>query len=107
MHKIIQFLQTDIWRLTTSELRNHGFLKRWGTNFLKVILLVVRGFSSKQLNLAAGGLTYNLVFAVIPILAMILAIAKGFGFADVIESQLNASFIAETGIVPVQYPFRQ
>ena len=52
------------------------------------------------MDLRANSLTYSLVFAIIPILAMILAVAKGFGVADLIQQQLNDSFLGETNLVP-------
>ena len=98
--KIGQFLKIDIWRQTSSDRRERGFFHRLWNNMLRTIVIVIRGFSSKQLNLTAAGLTSYLVFAIVPMLAMTFAVAKGFGFSDVIERQLNASFLAETGIVP-------
>lgn len=87
-----------MWRRTTTELDT--WYKRLGYRIIRTIALVVRGFTSKNLNDTAKALTYSLIFAVVPILAMIVAIAKGFGVADVIETQLNASFLGETGMVP-------
>lgn len=98
--QIGQYLKTDIWRQTSSVRRERGFIHRVWYNALRTLIIVIRGFSSKQLNLTAAGLTSYLVFAIVPMLAMTLAVAKGFGFSDVIEHQLNASFLAETGIVP-------
>ena len=94
---IKRFIQYDIWRRTSHELKG---TKRIGFGVLKTLILVIRGFSSKQLNMTANALTYNLVFAIIPILAMVLAIAKGFGFADVIEGHLQQSILGETQMVP-------
>ena len=97
---IKQFIQYDLWRKTSDELREGKRAKRIGVGALKTIILVARGFSSKQLNMTANALTYNLVFAIIPILAMVLAIAKGFGFAEVIETHLQSSMLGETNLVP-------
>lgn len=96
--EIINFIRFDMWRMSTKELDSK--LKRFGYNTIRTIVLVIRGFGSKNLNDKAKSLTYSLIFAIIPILAMILAVAKGFGVADVIEQQLNASFLGETNIVP-------
>ena len=71
-----------------------------GSIIIRTIVLVVRGFNNKNLNDKAKSLTYSLIFAIVPILAMIVAVAKGFGVADVIETQLNKSFLGETGMVP-------
>ena len=97
---IKQFIQYDLWRKTSDELRDGKRTKRIGFGVLKTIILVVRGFSSKQLNIAANALTYNLVFAIIPIFAMVLAIAKGFGFSQIIEDRLSSTMLGETNLVP-------
>ena len=96
--KITEFIRYDMWRLTSTELDSHA--KRVGYGFIRTIVLVVRGFGSKNLNDKAKALTYSLIFAIVPILAMIFGVAKGFGVADVIEKQLNASFLGETNMVP-------
>ena len=96
--QIRDFLRYDVWRRTNAELTSRG--KRLGYRVLRTIVLVVRGFTSKNLNVRANSLTYSLVFAIIPILAMILAVAKGFGVADLIQQQLNDSFLGETNLVP-------
>jgi len=97
LQNIQRFIQYDLWRRTSHELTG---VRRIGFGVLKTVILVIRGFSSKQLNMTANALTYNLVFAVIPILAMVLAIAKGFGFAEVIETHLDHSLLGETQIMP-------
>lgn len=95
---IVNFFRYDMWRVTATEF--DGFFQRLGYGIVRTIVLVVRGFGSKNLNDTAKSLTYSLIFAVIPILAMIVAVAKGFGVVDVIEKQLNASFMGETNLVP-------
>ena len=87
-----------MWRRTETEF--DGFFQKLGYAIIRTIVLVVRGFNNKNLNDKAKSLTYSLIFAIVPILAMIVAVAKGFGVADVIETQLNKSFLGETGMVP-------
>lgn len=95
---IITFVRYDMWRRTTTEY--DGFFQRVGIGIIRTIVLVIRGFTSKNLNDKAKSITYSLIFAIVPILAMIVAVAKGFGVADVIEQQLNNSFLGETNLVP-------
>ena len=95
---ISRFVRYDMWRRTTTEF--DGFFQRLGYAIIRTIVLVARGFGSKNLNDKAKSLTYSLIFAVVPILAMVVAVAKGFGVVDVIEHQLNASFLGETNMVP-------
>ena len=87
-----------MWRVTATEF--DGFFQRLGYIIIRTIVLVARGFTSKNLNDKAKALTYSLIFAIVPILAMIVAIAQGFGVADIIEDQLNKSFLGETNLVP-------
>lgn len=102
LQQIIHFLRYDLWRRTTSELTSTG--KRLGYQVLRTIVLVVKGFTSKNLNVSANSLTYSLVFAIIPVLALVLAVAKGFGAADVIEQELNHTFLGETDLIPTIMP---
>ena len=97
--EIVKFIRYDMWRRTTTEF--DGLFQRLLYGTIRTIVLVVRGFTSKNLNDKAKSLTYSLIFAVVPILAMIVAVAKGFGVVDVIERQLNASFLGETNLVPI------
>ena len=94
----MQFVRYGMWRRTKTELDT--WYKRLGYLVARTVALVVRGFTSKNLNDQAKALTYSLIFAVVPILAMVVAVAKGFGVADVIEKQLNSSFLGETNMVP-------
>ena len=99
LNKINNFLRYDIWRFTTAELGSRRM--RILLQMLRTVLLMVRGFTNKSLGDKAKSLTYSLIFTIIPILAMVLAVAKGFGVQDIIERQLNSSFLGETNIVPV------
>lgn len=95
---IIQFVRYDMWRMTATDFDSRA--KRLGYSIIRTIVLVARGFTSKNLNDTAKSLTYSLIFAIVPILAMIVAVAKGFGVVDVIQAQLNKSFLGETNMVP-------
>ena len=95
---IVHFVRYDLWRMKASDFE--GFFQRLGLEIIRTIVLVARGFGSKNLNDTAKSLTYSLIFAVIPILAMVMAVATGFGVSGVIEEQLNHSFLGETNLVP-------
>ena len=96
--EIVDFVRYDLWRRTSTEMDSRS--KRIGYSIIRTIVLVVRGFTSKDLTDKAKSLTYSLIFAIVPIMAMIVAVAQGFGVADIIEAQLNKSFLGETGLVP-------
>ena len=84
--KIIDFLQTRIWRLDVDSLpRVHGFL----VHHLRVFLVAVRGFSRDDCMRRASGLTYYALLSIVPVLAMAFGIAKGFGLEDALNRQLE------------------
>ncbi len=95
---IVRFIRYDMWRMTTTELDSPA--KRIGYGIIRTIVLVARGFGSKNLNDQAKSLTYSLIFAIVPILAMVMAVAKGFGVVNIIQDALNKSFLGETNLVP-------
>ena len=103
MKKIKHFLTTELWR--TTGWGEQPWWRRLVYSLLKVVTLTVRGFQSKDLAIKANGLTYSLMFAIVPILAMVLAIAKGFGFDTVIEERLQGSFLGEMNMVPMVMGF--
>lgn len=57
-------------------------------NIIKTINLSTRSFLDKNLQSQAASLTYYTSLAIVPALAMILAIARGFGFQNTIKTEL-------------------
>lgn len=103
--KAYHFIRYDIWRGTTSDLSKS---KRWGYSTLKTLLLTVRGVTEDEVSTRADALTYSMLFATVPLIAMSFAIAKGFGFEQTIEDKLySISFLRESNIVPAIMDFVQ
>ncbi|KAA6341884.1 hypothetical protein EZS27_010330 [termite gut metagenome] len=90
MYKILiefwKFLTYDIWRITENEVSKTKF---YFLNIVKTLYLCVNRFISDRLVNRASALTYNTLLAIVPILAVIFAIARGFGFSTIIESQFR------------------
>lgn len=81
------FLLEDIWRVTDDEVsRKRGLFY----NALKIATLSVREFTQGRVINKASALTYNTLLAIIPILAILFAIARGFGFANLLEDQFRS-----------------
>ena len=82
MHKVIQFLKIGIWRITRGDVSSLRYL---GVEILKKVLLAVRFFTAKRVMTKASALTYSTLLAIVPILAVVFAIARGFGYNKYIE----------------------
>ncbi|MCM1503585.1 MAG: YihY/virulence factor BrkB family protein [Muribaculum sp.] len=61
----------------------------WQVNAVKTINLSVRSFLNSDLQYRASALTYNTLLAIVPALAMLFAIGRGFGFQNLLQSQLT------------------
>ena len=85
MKEWIHFLTYDIWRLNPE---NFSGKKNIFHNILKVIMLTVRGVQEQDLSASSRSLTYRTILSIVPMLAVMFAIARGFGFENIVESQI-------------------
>ena len=85
----LQFIRKDIWRIRLKDQsRQKGFLIRQ----MRIILLAAKGFDEDKCQLRASALTFYSMLSIVPILAMIFGVAKGFGFQIALEKQLMENF---------------
>jgi membrane protein len=89
---IIHFLTYDIWRVNGSD---GPHVKINFINITKAILLTFRNINSSQINTRAAALTYNSLLSIVPFLAVLFAIARGFGFQNLVETQLFQYFTGQ------------
>lgn len=64
----------------------------WWVNALKTLNIVVKAFFDTDIQSRACALTYRTLLAVVPVLAMIFAIGRGFGFTSLLQDELLAMF---------------
>jgi membrane protein len=92
MERLKVFLTKDIWAF---DLGQKGPLRRAIGNTVKVTVIAVRTFLDDKIMTRAAALTYSTLFAVVPILALIFAIARGFGFENIVNSLLENGLMKE------------
>ena len=100
--KIITFIRFDIWRVTENELSKS---RKFYYRIVKTLVLAVRGFILNDLNVRASALTYSILFAIIPLFALIIAIGKGFGVEKLIQNSLEGTFIGQANMIPTVMGF--
>lgn len=81
----IHFITDDMWRITENEVSG---TKHFGINAAKSLSLAIRSFVNENLQSRASALTYSTLLAIVPFLAVLMAIAKGFGFQDIVRQAL-------------------
>ncbi|MEQ1620299.1 MAG: YihY/virulence factor BrkB family protein [Methylococcales bacterium] len=79
------FLKTDIWLLSDHE---RSGLNAFFIKILKISLLAYQGFTKDICTLRASALTLYTLLAVVPVIAMLFGIAKGFGLETLLQQQL-------------------
>jgi membrane protein len=85
--EIVQFLNTDIWRLQANKLPPK---RSFWIRQLRIFLLAIRRFNLDKCDLRASALTFYSLLSIVPVVAMAFAIAKGFEFEKVLAEQLVA-----------------
>lgn len=68
---------------------------KWYIRPLKVISLSVRSFFDRDLQTQAYSLTYSTLLATVPVLAVIFGVAGGFGFQNILKTQIFHYFPAQ------------
>lgn len=78
-----EYFNTGVWRETKSNLR---------TNTVKTISLSVKSFLDTDLQSQACAMAFRTVLALVPALALLFAIGRGFGFQSLLEDELYGLF---------------
>lgn len=84
--RLMDFLTTDIWRM---RLRNYPWHKSFFLKQLRIILLSLRGFVEDKCKFRASALTFFTLLSIVPVIAMIFGVAKGFGLEEKVEKQIR------------------
>jgi membrane protein len=83
--KIIHFVTVDIWRIQQRDFsRAKWFLVRQ----LRILILALRGLAEDKIQLRASALSLNTLLSIVPLVAVIFGIAKGFGIEKALEGYL-------------------
>jgi membrane protein len=83
--KFLNFIQTDIWRM---RLRDHSRGKSFLIRFLRIVALAVRGFNENKCQFRASALTFFSLLSIVPVIALMFGIAKGFGLQERVATQI-------------------
>ncbi len=78
--KIWTFLTEDVWDIEPNSLPG---IRRVGLKAARIVQMILRGFKQDECPLHASSLTFSTLMAIVPILALSLAIARGFGDTEI------------------------
>jgi membrane protein len=88
LQKLKIFFKEEVWSHDlTSKSRRRIFLIRQ----LRIYILAFKGFLKDRAAVRAAGLTYFTMLSIVPIFAIAFAIARNFGFEDMLHRLINSN----------------
>ena len=91
-----EYCSSGVWRDTR---------KDWKVSIVKTLNIVIRSFLDRDIQSTACALTYRTLLAIVPALAILFAIGRGFGFQSVLKDQLLHSFPAQAYALNTAFNF--
>ena len=96
--QLVRFFETGMWRITQGDVSPVRYLM---LEILKKVVLAIRFFTAKRVLQKAAALTYSTLLAIVPILAVVFAIARGFGYNKYIEVWFREAFESQPQVAEV------
>ena len=87
MKRFVTFFVKDIWLIKEASPLKMLFLE-----IVKKLILTIRFFTARKVMSVASALTYSTLLAIVPIMAVVFAIARGFGYNKYIEIWFRSAF---------------
>lgn len=82
---LVHFFTYKIWHIRESRLdKKQGFAIRQ----LRIMTLAIKGFNQDKCVVKASALTFYIMFALVPVLALLFAISEGFGLRKKLQQDL-------------------
>ncbi len=97
LKKIIDFIKHGVWQ--TSEKDYSGKRTWWLVRQMRVVLFTARGVNRHDTAVRSAALSFYTVMSLVPVLAMVFAIFKGFGMEESFNRYLYELFPKYTEIV--------
>ncbi len=86
--RIKKYLEQEIWRIHLTGL---PLLRALYIRLLRIIMIVFRGISQGKLSARSATLTYYSLLAIVPFLAILFGISKGFGGETYLKDFISSS----------------
>lgn len=84
-----EFLRHKLWKIRLNKVeKRQGILIRQ----LRVFSLAIKEFRNDNSLITATALTFYSIFSIVPILALVFAIAKGFGYEKNLQEQMLQNY---------------
>jgi membrane protein len=94
--RVIKFIEEDIWNINTA--RKHRLISLLIKSF-RITITTLKSYTRDNVPQKAASLTYYTVLSLVPIMALIFGISKGFGVESSIENYFYQNFSEQKEIL--------
>ncbi|MEO9485511.1 MAG: YihY/virulence factor BrkB family protein [Ekhidna sp.] len=102
LNQIRQFIEVDLWRIRLKSLPKR---KRIFFGFIRVWVIAIKEFLHDKCAEKASALTYFSMLSLVPVIAMVVAIANAFGVRGLMEKELAKYFSGQEAVLENVLPF--
>lgn len=92
INKVINFFKVEIWHIKRGDVSPLVF---YLYEVVKKVILAVERATTKRMIDSASALTYSTLLAIVPILAVVFAVARGFGYNKYIEDWFREALASQ------------
>lgn len=85
----MSFFSDHLWNI---RLKNLPWWKALPYRFLRIIFIAFQGFNEDKVQQQASALTFYSLLSIVPVVALLFAIAKGFGLERKLETEIRTNF---------------
>ncbi|MGE5196848.1 MAG: YihY/virulence factor BrkB family protein, partial [Anaerolineae bacterium] len=100
--KLFSFFKNDLWKIIPNKEKP---IKSFFIKIIRVIYFSIRSFYKDECYLKSALLTFYSLIAIVPFLALAMAIAKGFGFEIFLQEQILQTFKEQKDILNIAIHF--
>ena len=93
--RLVHFFTRSLWRVTERDVSRSRYT---GYNLLKITIQTIKCFIKDRVWIRAAALSYTTLFSIIPIMALLFAIAEGFGFSNIMERFLRDGIVENSSV---------
>lgn len=93
--QLAHFFTRSLWRVTENDVSRSRYTSY---NLMKITIQTVKCFIKDRVWIRAAALSYTTLFSIIPIMALLFAIAKGFGFSNIMEHFLRNGIVENSSV---------
>ncbi|WP_370086189.1 YihY/virulence factor BrkB family protein [Ekhidna sp.] len=104
LNQVRQFIEVDLWRIKLKSLPKR---KRFLFGFIRVWVIAIKEFVNDKCAEKASALTYFSMLSLVPVIAMIVAIAKAFGIRELMEKELAKYFSGQEAVLENVLPYAE